>query len=197
MFLITKFCRRQIIYHGSARSVMCDKKPAIIACWHSRFMPMLAIRAYGGFQAVTSAHKDGNYMQMILEHYGHSAIRGSSRKHATQAMRDILRIKPTEIRLVITPDGPLGPKFKVKGGLVRVAHKFKVPVVPMCYSATRAAVLKTWDRFLVPIPFISKIIIEFGDPVDYKSLSSEEDLEGILLAQTKQLDKRCKLMVDY
>jgi lysophospholipid acyltransferase (LPLAT)-like uncharacterized protein len=160
-------------------------------------MPMLAIRDYGGFQAVTSAHKDGNYMQMILEHYGHSAIRGSSRRKATQAMRDILRIKPKEIRLVITPDGPLGPKFKVKGGLVRLAHKFKVPVVPMCYSATRAIVLKTWDRFLVPIPFVSKILIEFGDPVGYKSIGSEADLEVILLAQTKLLDKKCNLKVEY
>lgn len=196
MFLITKFCRKQIIFHGNAKEIMSGKTPTMVACWHSRFMPMVGLTCYGGFQAVTSAHKDGNYMQMILEHYGHSAIRGSSRKQATSAMRDILRIKPEDMRLVITPDGPLGPRFKVKGGLVKVASRYKVPIIPMCYSATYAIMLNTWDRFIVPIPFLSKLIIEFGSPVNGQQ-TSDEELEAILVKQMKSLDRKCKLKVRY
>ncbi len=175
---------------------MCDRDPTIVASWHSRFMPMVGLTQYGGFQAVTSAHNDGDYIQMILEHYGHSAIRGSSRKQATNAMREILRIKREDMRLVLTPDGPLGPKFKVKGGLVKIAKRYNVPIIPMCYSATQAIVLGTWDKFIVPIPFVSKLLIEFGEPV-YGDKISDEELEKILIKQMKELDKKCKLKLDY
>lgn len=196
MFLISRFCRKQIVYHGNAEEIMFGREPTIVACWHSRFMPMVGLTKYGSFKAVTSAHKDGNYMQMILEHYGHSAIRGSSRKQATSAMRDILRIKREDMRLVITPDGPLGPRFKVKGGLVKVANRYKVPILPMSYSATHAIVLNTWDRFIVPIPFLSKLVIEFGMPIDGGQIS-DEGLEKVLVEQIKRLDKKCKLKVGY
>jgi len=195
MFLILHFCRKKIVFKGKAEDIMLGKKPVIVAAWHSRFMPMVGLRQYGCFQAVTSAHKDGNYMQMALEHFGHTAIRGSSRKHAQAAMRAILKIKPEEMRLVITPDGPIGPRFKVKGGLVRIAARYKAPIIPMSYSATHAIVLKTWDRFIIPIPFISKIIIEFGN--ETHESTSDERLEQILLRQMKNLDKKCNLNVDY
>lgn len=169
----------------------------ILPCWHSRFMMFLPIKEFGSFHAVTSAHNDGNYLQMALDHYGHKAIRGSSRRKATDAVRGILSIGRDKTRLVITPDGPLGPRFKIKGSVFKIAQKMDLPLLPFTYSATHAIVLKTWDRFIIPIPFISKIVMVWGPEIKPSSIKSVEELEEVMLSETKAVDKMCNLKVDY
>ncbi len=197
MNLVSLTCKIKINFKGNAEKIVLERQPCLIPCWHSRFMMLLPIKKFGSFYAVTSAHADGNYLEMILKHYKHKAIRGSSRKQGANAVRSILAIPPEEFRLVVTPDGPLGPKFVVKGGILRFAKKLKVPIVPVCYSATHAIVLKTWDRFIIPIPFISRIHIEFGPDLGYKSVPDEEYLQEKMLKQTKSCDKTTGLKIDY
>lgn len=193
--LVHKTCRVKINYLGKAKEIVESRKPAIFCCWHSRFMMFFPLPQLHNSQAVTSAHKDGNYLSEILEWYNHTPIRGSSRKKATQAVREILNIDRDKLRLVITPDGPLGPPFKVKGSADQFAKKFNVPVIPMSYSASKAIVLKTWDRFIIPIPFISKIILEFGNPITSKTLSNAK-IEQVMIEQTQRLDNQLNLVIN-
>jgi lysophospholipid acyltransferase (LPLAT)-like uncharacterized protein len=152
---------------------------------------------FGSFQAITSAHKDGNFLENILTFFNHTPIRGSSRKKAFNAAKSVLNIDPQKIRLVITPDGPLGPRYKVKGLIVRMAKRLEVPLVPLSFSASNAIVLKTWDRFIIPIPFISKLVFNFHDPIYADQELSEDILSSIMYNQMLELDKITKLKVDY
>jgi lysophospholipid acyltransferase (LPLAT)-like uncharacterized protein len=182
-------CRKQFIASDIARNIMEGTTPAIFPCWHSRFSMYLAIRRFGSFQAITSAHKDGNFLENILRFFNHTPIRGSSRKKAFSAAKSVLSIDPEKIRLVVTPDGPLGPRYKVKGLIIKMAERLGVPLVPLTFSASHAIVLGTWDRFIIPI--------HIHDPIYADQNLSEDLLSSIMYNQMVDLDHITHLKVDY
>jgi lysophospholipid acyltransferase (LPLAT)-like uncharacterized protein len=186
-------------YAPGARALICSNAAGIYPCWHSRFMMLLAIKEIGCFQAVASAHRDANHLHGVLEYYGHEVIRGSSRRNALSAMRAILALDKSTMRLVLTPDGPLGPRFQIKGGVLKLAQRYDLPIVPMTYSATHAIILGTWDRFIIPLPFISRIVVDFGAPIKAAALVNEDQLQDIMLQQTQKVDALCGLLhkIDY
>lgn len=195
MVLTYKFCNSKIVYESEeARRIFEDARPVVMPCWHSRFMMFLPIKVSAKFQAVTSAHNDGNFLEYILHRLGHIVIRGSSRKFGKDAIREILKLNKEELRLVITPDGPLGPRFKIKGATVSIAKKFDVPIVVLTYSASKAIVLNTWDRYIIPIPFISKVVLHVSAPLKNPT---ELQLEEYMNMRMKQLDLQMGLKVDY
>ena len=55
--------------------------------------------------------------------------------------------------LVITPDGPRGPRYRLQAGVVKVAQTTGLPVVLMRIEYLSCWTLKTWDRFRIPKPF--------------------------------------------
>ncbi len=73
----------------------------------------------------------------------------------------------------ITPDGPRGPKEKVKSGLPLIAKKIGCPVVPLSYSVKYRKLLNTWDSFVLPVPFNRGVVVT-GRPVYPES---REDME--------------------
>jgi hypothetical protein len=55
--------------------------------------------------------------------------------------------------VVLTPDGPVGPRRRLKAGAVALASATGMPVVPVgiaCPSAWRAG---SWDRLMIPKPY--------------------------------------------
>lgn len=189
-------CKTELRIGRLSNDILTNKKPAVFVSWHSRFLMFLQYQQFGSFQAVTSASRDGEYMEYILKFFNHSAIRGSSRNKGTEALRAIFKIPRESLRLFITPDGPKGPRFQINGNVDSIARRFNVPVVPICYSASYAKVFKTWDRFIIPLPFISKIILEFGEPIASNSLSAPH-IKDSMFKQMTDLDQECNLKVDY
>jgi hypothetical protein len=54
--------------------------------------------------------------------------------------------------LAITPDGPRGPRRRVKPGVITLASCTGVPILPCGGAYSRARRLRSWDRFAVPRP---------------------------------------------
>lgn len=65
---------------------------------------------------------------------------------------------------VLNPDGPHGPPFVLKKGILYLSLKSGVPVVPMRLSSTNFREFNTWDRKKLSYPF-SKIEMEICDPI--------------------------------
>src|SRR5262249_2906370 len=63
-----------------------------------------------------------------------------------------------------TPDGPRGPRRRVKPGLVFLAAKTGLPIVPVGFAFHRAWRLRSWDRFALPLPW-SAVECVTTDPV--------------------------------
>ena len=79
--------------------------------------------------------------------------------------------------LVITPDGPRGPRQQLKAGLVQLAKLGDAPIIIMSFACSRGYRFASWDRFLVPCPFSTGIFC-YSPPF---FLREGEDLESFRL----------------
>jgi hypothetical protein len=77
--------------------------------------------------------------------------------------------------IAVTPDGPRGPREKLKPGVLLVAQLTGCALVPVAAAADRAWWFEGWDRFLVPRPF-ARVRIAYGRPVRVRRDATEAEL---------------------
>lgn len=169
----------------------------ILAFWHRHLVLMRY--AYRGrrMSVLVSQSWDGELTSRTLEHLGISTVRGSSSKGGAMAMREVLRRAAEGSDLAFTPDGPRGPLRVVQPGVVVAAAMTGLPVIPVAIASSRAKLLRSWDRMLVPLPG-SRVEVIYGDslhfqraePVDAASARLAEALLGIE-ARAEGLAKGC------
>lgn len=81
---------------------------------------------------------------------------------------------------VVTPDGPSGPAKFLRKGVLKMALKSGVPIIPVQTEAPHAFVFFwSWDRKRVPLPF-SKVTVKFGTPI-YVTAETLEEAEQTLV----------------
>jgi lysophospholipid acyltransferase (LPLAT)-like uncharacterized protein len=150
-----------------------------LACfWHGRLLAMPF--AYKGcrIKVLISRHGDGEFISRIVGYFGIEAVRGSSRRGAMSSAREILGELKQGTSIAITPDGPKGPRYRIKQGIIEMARVTQKPIIPVTYSANRKKVFASWDRFVLPYPF-SKVLFLWGDPVYVDRDVDSEGLETI------------------
>jgi len=75
--------------------------------------------------------------------------------------------------VAIVPDGPRGPREQLQPGVVALAALTGAPVVPLAVGARPARRLRSWDRFLVPLPF-ARCVLAFGPTVRVDPMEDRE-----------------------
>jgi lysophospholipid acyltransferase (LPLAT)-like uncharacterized protein len=95
---------------------------------------------------------------------GAQVVRGSSSRNSRQGLLEMYRTAASGVSPVITPDGPRGPKYQVKSGLVFLAQKTGFPIIPLTYTIDRAYRFKSWDNLILPAP-LSRATVIYGDPI--------------------------------
>ncbi|MCK5943021.1 MAG: hypothetical protein KAI24_13670, partial [Planctomycetes bacterium] len=81
-------------------------------------------------------------------------------------------------QLVITPDGPRGPRHSINTGAAWLARATGAPVLPVSVAMSRAWRFNSWDRMAIPKPF-ARVVLHYGDPVEVDAERSDEDLESL------------------
>src|ERR1700733_13584306 len=116
-----------------------DHPPVIIAFWHNRTALMAYF--YERFNirrtALTfiSRSRDGQFITDVAARFGIKAVRGSSSRHGTSAMLTAIRAAgDSHVDLVITPDGPRGPRYQIRPGLIRLAQATGRAIVAVTYE---------------------------------------------------------------
>ena len=79
-------------------------------------------------------------------------------------MRELLIAARSGLHIGITPDGPRGPAGIVKEGIVYVAARSGLRIVPLATSARSSWALRSWDGFRVPKPF-ARLVVTYGAPI--------------------------------
>jgi len=135
-----------------------EHPPVIIAFWHNRtaLMAYFYERYCRGRTALVfiSRSRDGQFMTDVAARFGLEAVRGSSSRHGTSAMLSAIRAAGNpNVDLVMTPDGPRGPRYEIQPGLVRLAQATGRPIVAVTYELKWRWELKSWDRFHLALPF--------------------------------------------
>src|SRR5690606_30006805 len=127
-------------------------KPLLGLCWHGHLL-VFAFRQRGaGLATLISQSKDGEYIARVVQRWGFTVLRGSSSRGGSGALRSMVRVLRDGQSLAVTPDGPRGPRRRLKPGSLLAARMSGVPILPTAAAATRAWWLGGWDRFLVPKP---------------------------------------------
>lgn len=160
----------------------------IFTLWHGRQLPLTYHHRNQGIVAIISRSGDGEYIARIVEAWGYGAARGSSHRGGSEALRDLVKHARKGRSLAVTPDGPRGPRQKLKMGAVVAAQLTGLPMVPMAGAATRGWWFGGWDRFLVPKPF-STIHVAYGEPHEVPRNAAPEELERIAASMEAELNR--------
>jgi lysophospholipid acyltransferase (LPLAT)-like uncharacterized protein len=139
----------------------------IWAFWHNRMfvIPYIHDRWFAHIPGaiLSSPSGDGQIIADACAEFGFEAARGSSSKpQKGLGALILLAEKVKEGRDVgITPDGPRGPCYELQPGLLKLAQLTGGAIVPVRVEYSRALRFKTWDAFLLPLPFSRvKVIFE-------------------------------------
>jgi len=173
LFILLLILRLTIRVKISGREKLRENSNHIFCMWHS-FVPLALISAPPSIPMVLDRAPQA-WMQhpiwymkpihvllclmgvkkIILGSTGHSG------REAAEQLLDYLR---QGCSTVLNPDGPYGPAFVLKEGILHLSLKSGVPVVPVRLSSSSNRELRTWDRKKLSYPF-STIEMEIGDPI--------------------------------
>ena len=139
-------------------------RTAIYVLWHGRLLPCAYHHRHQGLATLISQHRDGDYIAGVVERWGFHAVRGSSSRGGAAALLQMVRLLRQGVSLAVTPDGPRGPRQKMKAGVLHAAQRAGVPLIPVTAGTTSAWTFGRWDRFVVPYPF-ARIHLAYGEPL--------------------------------
>jgi len=166
--------------------LQADGTAAILSYWHQMQIfcaRYLLTRARAGLKVsfLTSPSVTGEVPAAIIRRWGAGVLRGSSKRSAGQALKDMFDVLVAQkTSLVITPDGPTGPLHEFKPGTIMLARMTKAPIVLVAYAAKPCIRWNSWDRFIVPLPF-ARVAIAVSEPYRVPPGTGTDDLGQVRL----------------
>jgi lysophospholipid acyltransferase (LPLAT)-like uncharacterized protein len=134
----------------------CDE-PVAFVVWHNRlFLTPEIFRRYRGGRplvAIISASGDGAWLAAFFSLVGMRAARGSSSRLGREAATALVDAQRAGHDIGITPDGPRGPCYDLKPGVVIVSRRTNAPLLLIGGEFSSAWRVRSWDRFYLPKPF--------------------------------------------
>lgn len=158
------------------KKMLIDKKPFILAFWHSQLMMVGYVwKSKNTLNMLASSHSDGRFGSYIARHFNLKNI-SIMAKNKSPSLRKVFKILNEKNYIGITPDGPRGPNKKVSEGIIKIAMHSQVPIIPLGFASNKNFKLNSWDSFLITYPF-SKCYFVWGDPITIPSSTKENEIE--------------------
>lgn len=196
--VVARTTRWEVRMPDSVRRITETSEPYIGVFWHGRMMMMHhAWPRRGRIHLLISEHRDGLLVSRLIARLGFPTLSGSTSKGGMTALRAMKRLLAAGDSIGITPDGPRGPRMRVKPGTIKIAQWSGRPILTATFSTTRREILGSWDRFCFARPF-SRGVILWGEPVTVPRDADPAALEALRLcledrlnALTEQADRLC------
>lgn len=157
-----------------------EHEHCLLAIWHQNLFAGILAQTGRRHVVIVSRSGDGNPVTHLCENLGHTVARGSSRSKgrdkggqaAKQAMIEALR---SGLPGAVTVDGPRGPIFQVKPGIVDMARQTGLPIIPYLPMPQGYWSFNSWDQFRLPYPF-TRIDVYYGEPIFVPASVSDAEL---------------------
>ena len=165
---------------------------ALACIWHGRMLLPMRAHARQNLHVLVSPSDDGSLVTWMLERFGYHTIRGSSNKSPARALRRMLGELERGALIVITPDGPRGPRHSVNPGPAWMARATGLPILPCGFVCDEARYLKSWDRFTIP-KFGARVVLSYGEPMHVSADAGDDAVEEAtreLRARMLELEER-------
>ncbi len=199
--LLDRTGRWDVTFPPATAALIREGKPFIGAFWHGRLL--MIYPAWRRLHAelgqaqrrqpfvISSAHGDGQLIQLATNRFGLKTLWGSSRRGGAKVLREAKRALSNGDIIVMTPDGPRGPRMRAQPGVAYLSGSAGVPVVPITFAARRERTFRSWDRFKLVRPFASGILA-FGEPLPPTAGSDTESrrqaIEKHMIAFSREID---------
>jgi lysophospholipid acyltransferase (LPLAT)-like uncharacterized protein len=174
------------------------REPALFALWHARLLGLTWTHRGLGAGVLISQHRDGEIIARVAQRLGFRTPRGSSTRGGEGGALEMLSLAAAGHLLGVTPDGPRGPAERAKDGVVWLASRSGLPVVPVAASARPEWRLRSWDGFRVPKPF-ARVWVGYGPEIHVPPALDEagvahwrDVIETALVEVTRRMDARAE-----
>jgi hypothetical protein len=183
MKLLFATCRVEIRNGRRHAEAQARHGRVILAFWHE-VLPLAAWRyRRTGYHTLTSYSYDGELVARVIRYLGLDAVRGSSSRGGSDALRRMEEALRHGVTIGLTLDGPRGPRRESKAGVAILSARSGIPVVPVGLAVTRCWRMKSWDRMVVPKPF-SRIVCAYGDPLN----PPPNELQGTVESARREIE---------
>lgn len=150
--------------HNSPNEYWKNEKPFILAFWHNQLMMISFSWSYKKkIHILASGHSDGRFGAIVGNFLNLKNI-PTSNDEKNMSLRPIFKLLKLNEYIGITPDGPRGPKEKTSEGIIKIAKNTNIPIIPIGFWSSRNFTLKSWDSFLITLPF-SKCNFVWGEAI--------------------------------
>ena len=180
-------CKKTFINEQVFLDRIRQNQSSILVAWHSHLLmlPSLSFKMRQAnsshkYFSLASKHGDGRFVSKTVAKFGTENIHGSSalgrkgRGIDIANFRKLLKALKNNGTLIITPDGPRGPRHKINSQIVNIAGITGAPIITFSYSCSQYFQLNTWDKFIIPLPF-SRICYHFGETNFIKNLKYDKN----------------------
>lgn len=161
-----------------------ELKPCIYAMWHAHQCLIHGIKDKNNLNVLISRSVDGEIIARTVEKWGFKVVRGSKgKKGAVEATMQLIdRLKNNEC-IAMMVDGPSGPAYVAKDGVIKIAKMSGAPIVPVYWYSNDITFIKlpSWDSFRFPFGF-TRLLNLYGDPI-YVNPDNTDEQDKEVLAQ--------------
>jgi lysophospholipid acyltransferase (LPLAT)-like uncharacterized protein len=145
------------------KSRMANRKGFLLAHWHGDEYSIVQFAGRYRIATLVSKSKDGEVMATVFKLLGGEVSRGSSSRGAVGGYLGLIRLLKKGFCSSFAVDGPRGPRFKAKIGIVETAKNFQLPIFFAGVSCDRAWVSKkSWNQGYLPKPFAKLCVVWRG-----------------------------------
>jgi lysophospholipid acyltransferase (LPLAT)-like uncharacterized protein len=165
------------------RSVINELEKAnknyVLAFWHGSMLLPWYVHRGKKMIALISKSKDGDLLARVLKNWKYGVIRGSSSTGGDVALGIMVDYGKNKHSITITPDGPRGPRHKLKAGAVIAAKKSGLPLILTGVGIQNKRSLNSWDSFSIP-KLLTKATLIYSDPIYISKDSTYEETSKII-----------------
>ena len=172
----------------SLREALRERRPVILAHWHGDEFALLHVIKHYRVATLSSQSRDGRIMAVLLRLLGGRTSAGSSSRGGATGFKALIRLMREGYNCSFAVDGPRGPIYKVKPGVLEMSRVLGCPIYYPAISCDRAYFThRAWDLGYVPKPF-ARLTIEWLGPMppvardqDPRDAALAEKLESLML----------------
>ncbi len=169
---------------GADLLVQASSNKLIIALWHDKLLlaPLIrrTLKTHPLAVAVSNS-RDGKLLASFVKTFTKTTPIYVAHNVRHGALLQMVEALEQGKALIITPDGPRGPRHVAKPGIFFTQEKTQAQIVAMHWQASSYWQLGSWDKMQIPKPF-AELRITFFE-VAY---NANDDLESKLSGHPKQ-----------
>jgi lysophospholipid acyltransferase (LPLAT)-like uncharacterized protein len=168
--------RLRWVGHENVQSAREKGQNIIYTFWHGHMLALCYTHRRKRVSIMVSEHRDGEFIAQTVRLLGFVPVRGSTTRGGLRALFQMADRASSGFDVAITPDGPRGPRWRVQLGVITLAQRTGMPIIPVANGASSKKNLSSWDRYLIPLPF-SRVVVLFGKSIFVPRELSPGDVE--------------------